>query len=231
MARRKQFTQLQSDLRAELGRNNDPSVRAADLPQIKQTLSRVYESLYREYDWPFLRQVFTRIPLAAGQRHYDFPDDLDFDRIEKVVVWHNEQPIPLIRGIELDDYATYDSENDDRSDPVVKWDVRFTDPREQIEVWPIPAGNDQELQFVGITKFIDLVDDADQCLLDDNLVVLFAAIELETNEKRRQAKIASAQSLFSRLKGRSKSATETVRLGLGSTNPPVNSRAVVRVSG
>jgi len=231
MARGKQFTQLISDLRAELGRNNDPGVRASDLAQLQQTLSQVYEQLYAAYDWPHLREVFPRIALSAGQRYYDFPDDMDFDRMEKVVVWYNSQPASIKHGIGFEDYATYDSETDDRGDPVFKWDVRWVSTKEQIEVWPIPAGNDQALQFIGIKKFVDLVDDSDKCRLDDNFVVLTAAQRLDTDKNRIAARNIALIRLEGTLKGRAKSGAETYRMGLGQANPPNNGRAVVRIAG
>lgn len=228
--RGKQYTQLISDVRAELRRNNDPGVRAADLPSIQQAIGRAYESLYDEYDWPHLRQVFPRIALSAGQRYYDFPDDMDFDRMDKVVVWRDGLPFPICRGIGFEEYAQYDSENDDRSDPVVKWDVRWVSTAEQIEVWPLPASNSQELQFVGITKFEQLVDDADLCRLDDNIVVLAAAISLETNKVAKQEKEMALVARLARVKGRSQSGSEPFRLGLGKASGRP-SQAVVRISG
>ena len=55
--RGKQFTQLISDVRAELRRNNDPGVRAADLPSIQQAVNRAYETTLSE-GVLFERRVF-----------------------------------------------------------------------------------------------------------------------------------------------------------------------------
>lgn len=231
MARGKQFTQLLSDLRAELGRNNDPGVRASDLAQLQQVLSQTYEQLYAGYDWPHLRQTFPRINLAAGQRYYDFPDDMDFDRMEYVALWRDGDPIEIDRGIGFEQYATYDSENDDRSDPVVRWDVRWVSTKEQLEVWPIPASNHQQIQFIGIKKFVDLVNDADKCLLDDNLVVLTAAQRLDTDDKRIRARAIQLARLEQTLKGRATSGGETFKLSSRPGSEKPNTRAIVRVSG
>lgn len=235
MALRKQFSQLLSDLRATLGRNNDPGVRASDLAQLQHAINLAYEQEYRDYDWPHLRRVFPRIDLAAGQRYYDLPDtsgyEMDFDRMESVAVWHNGIPIPIDRGIGFEDYATYDSENDDRSDPVVKWDIRFTGTKEQIEVWPLPAGNAQDLQFIGIRKFASLVDDSDQCMLDDQLVVLTAAQLVDTVEERMRVRDVALTRIRASLKARSKSASQPVRVGLGRKDAPNPYRATIRISG
>lgn len=92
----------------------------------------------------------------------------------------------------------------------MKWDIRFTGTTEQIEAWPIPASSANHLQFKGIKKFVRLVADADPCLLDDMLVVAFAAAELAAGQEAADAgaKLQAAQTLYSRLKGRSKGASK-----------------------
>lgn len=231
MALRKQYSQLLSDLRAQLGRNNDPGVRASDLAQLQETISQVYEQEYLGYDWPHLRQVFPLMPLAAGQQYYDFPTDMDFDRMESVVVWFNNLPVPLQRGIGFAEYATYNPALNSRVDPVIKWDVRFVTNKEQLEFWPLPASNNQNVQFIGIRKFADLVNDSDQCLIDDNLVVLSAAQLLDKDKNRLVARDKALTMLVSQLKSRAKSASPTIRLGLGKVDEPVVNRAVVRIAG
>lgn len=209
--RRKQFGQLQSDLRAELGRNNDPGVRAADAPQIKQVLSRVYEELYGEYDWPFLNVFSARIPLSAGERYYDFPDNIDLENTERVVVWYNGKPVDLTRGIDFEQYALYDSDSDDRADPALRWDVRY-DTADAIEIWPIPASDNLEIQVKGRQKFSDLVDDEDLCLLDDVLVVLSAAAEIAPDDKTIKRKLFAREKRLGAQKGRTKGGTKSFSL-------------------
>ena len=231
--RRKQFTQLISNLRAELRRSSDPAVGVSDLPSLKQTLSRVYESMYDSYDWPHLMKMFDRIQLHAGQRYYDFPDDTDYDKIDQIVIWQNNQPLPIVRGIGFEEYAQHDSESDVRADPVSRWDVRSTPTVEQFEVWPVPASGTYSIQFHGKIKFAPLVDDADLCLLDDQLVVLAAAVELLPAAKQADAqiKLAALQERSGTTKKRSKASTASVRVSLGRKSPSVISRSVVRISG
>lgn len=232
MARGRQYTQIISDVRAELRRNNDPGVRASDLPSIQQAVKRAYETLYDEYDWPHLRQVFAKIPLAAGQRYYDPTDDMDFDRMEKVVVWFNSISSELERGIGFEDYNLVDSEatTPARSDPAQKWDVRFVTTTEQIEIWPIPESNDQDLQFIGIKKFVQFVDDSDLCRIDDQIVILAAAIALETDKVAKQEKQIALAARLARVKARGKSGSKTYRLGLGQERPD-NGRVTIRIAG
>lgn len=231
MARRKQFIQLVYDLRAELGRAVDPAAGVSDLPSLKQTIARTYETLYDDYDWPHLAVVTDRVPLNAGQRFYDFPDPVEFDGVEEAVVWYNGQPLKLERGIGFEHYAAFDSDADERSDPALRWDVRHTGLREQMEIWPVPASA-QQVQFKGKIKFKPLVDEADVCLLDDNLVVLYAAVELLPRQKSgdAQIKLAAAQQRLAKMKARSKGGSTTIRIGLGgASGAPVSTRSVVRV--
>lgn len=227
---RRQFGQLQSDLRAELGRNNDPGVRASDLPQIQQVLRRTYESLYEAYDWPHLNEIHDRITMQAGERFYDFNDTIDYDKIIDAVAWYNGQPERIVRGIGFDDYALYDSENDDRSDPVQKWDVRYVAGVAQLEVWPIPASDTVTIQFEGKRKFAPLVDSENLCLIDDAIVILNAAAEIAKDDKDIKLKLRAAENRLGIVKGRGKATSESFRLGLGATEPRPRG-IVVRVAG
>lgn len=220
--RRRQFIQLLDDLRDELDISSDPAVGSSATPGLKRIIKRVYQSLYDAYDWPHLRQIFDRITLNAGQRYYDFPDDMDYDNLEESMVWWGGQPHPLTRGVGFQQYAVCDSENDIRSDPVTHWDVRKVGNKEMIEVWPIPSGTGQALQFKGKTKFEPLVDDDDLCLIDDELVLLFAAAEKLPAKKRGDIniKIAAAQARLGVVKARSQGGSSSFRMGLEGKSRP-----------
>lgn len=227
---RRQFGQLQSDLRAELGRNNDPGVRASDLPQVQQVLRRVYETVYEQYDWPHLNEIHARITVQAGERFYDFNDTLDYDKITDAVVWYNGLPERIIRGVGFDQYSQYDSEADDRSDPVERWEIRYVAGVAQMEVWPIPVTNTAAVQFEGKRKFAPLVDSEDLCLVDDALVILNAAAEIAKDDRDIKLKLRAAEARLGIVKGRGKATTEPFRLGLGGTAPR-QTGITVRISG
>jgi hypothetical protein len=220
--RRRQFIQLLDDLRDELDINSDPAVGSSATPSLKRIIKRVYQTLYDAYDWPHLRQIFDRITLNIGQRYYDFPDDMDYDNLEESKVWWGGQPHDLSRGIGFAQYAVCDSESDIRSDPVTHWDVRKVGNKEMIEVWPIPSGTGQALQFKGKTKFRPLVDEADLCLIDDELVLLFAAAEKLPAKKRGDInlKIAAAQARLGVVKARSQGGSSSFRMGLSGAPRP-----------
>jgi hypothetical protein len=209
LARNTSFGQIVQMLRNEVGRSNAAgSAGIADFDQLKQLLNRHYETLYLDYDWPHIRFISDRIALSAGQRYYNVPNTFDYERIEKMVNWVSGRPYDVERGILTTDYAINDSDNDSRAGLVLKWDLKFTGTAEQIEVWPIPSGNDQELQVTAYRKFARLVADADLCRLDDNLIVAFAAAEVAPEEEAKK-KLSIAQALYSRLKGRVKGAEKS----------------------
>lgn len=233
MARGNQFLELIEDLKADVGRSSDTSVGTDDLPVLKRQINRWYEALWYNYDWPFLKQTFDKDALSAGEQYYDYPDGLDLERIEEVIIWFNNIPYRPERGISVLDYATWDPANDERSDPVLKWDIRLTDDGEQIEVWPLPSSNSQYIQFVGYKQFATLVNDSDICYLDDTLVVSFAAAQILKRQKSEDAAdmLAFANKHLNTLRRRGKVGKRTYQMGLGQERDDrFRPQAVVRVS-
>jgi hypothetical protein len=234
MARGTQLLQLVTMLRDESGRANSVAVGIDDLPQLKQVLRRTQEHLYDRHPdgWAHLRTVFDRIPLLAGDRYYDFPDTLNFDRIEDVAVWDSSTPLSITRGIGFQEYAVYDSENDARAEPACRWDVRWTGTTEQIEIWPVPSTNNQALQFIGTRKLRALIANDDVCDLDDQMIVLFAAAELLAKSDKELAarKATLAEERYARLKGNAAKHGQRYVMGSGPDNPSRRDRVSVRVS-
>lgn len=231
MARGTQLLQLVTMLRDETGRNDSVAVGVDETPTLKAILRRWQNTLYERFPWPHLRTVFDRIPLQAGERYYDFPADLDVDRVESVAAWDSSYPRPLTRGITFREYAVYDSESDVRADPALRWDVRWTGTREQIEVWPVPASNDLELQFIGIRKCRPLVANADVADLDDHLIVLSAASELMPKGSEIAAvKAKLAADRYNTLTRNAQANAQTYRMGSGPVVEHHKGRVTVHVS-
>lgn len=233
MARGKSFISLIVDLRNELGRADDTAIGGDDLPSLKRTLNRVYETLWDEYDWPHLRGVRDKITLAAGTQFYDVPVEIDIEGIESVHVWWGGIAHPMIRGITMADYNSYDSTTSERAEPALKYDIRDVDGTPEIEVWPIPVTSAQELQIVGRRKFARMVADANLCLLDDQMVVLFSAAQILKRQKSMDWEdiFNLARARKSRLQGRVAGNDDApVRIGLGNRPGPRPHKAVVRVS-
>jgi hypothetical protein len=237
MARGTQFLQLQKMLREEVNRSSSVSVGVDDLPGLKDKLQRTQETLYDEYDWPFLREIFPLKQMQAGVRYYDFPVDagnlpLNVERVEKVVVWFGNIARPLIRGIGFPQYSVYNSANGVTSDPAIRWDIRWTGSKEQYEIWPMPAStNASQVQFEGIRQLRPLVQDSDVADLDDQMIVLFAAAELLAKQGSQSASVVLklAQARMNRMKSRV-STDEAYRMGMGDRHHENKVKIVVRAS-
>lgn len=205
MARGTQLQQLVYQLKAEVRQSTLVSSGVDDLPSLKQLLARNQEVLYDEFDWGEFKIKPTLI-LAAGQRYYDIPSTLDYNKVEMVACWTNSLPQFVDRGIGFEQLAQYNSDTDMRADPVLRWDITDVDNAPQIEVWPIPVSSTTTLQFMGWRKLRPLIADSDVCDLDDRMIVLYSAAEMleASDAKDAQSKRAMAQARFARMKGRSK---------------------------
>lgn len=212
-----QFSSLVIDLRAELRRSTDVSVGVDDLDSLKRVINGTYRRLAAKYDWPHLRKVFDKITLNAGQRYYDYPTYFDPDNVDQSVVWLGSMNMPIKKGIELESYSFLDPANDQRADPALAWDTAFTGTTTQIEVWPIPASSSYTMQFSGLMKVSKLVTDSDVCLLDDDLVVGFAAARLLKSQKSADAEyvLAEAGDHLLTLQKKPKKNSTPVQMGLG----------------
>lgn len=229
MARGTQLQQLVYQLKAEVRQSTLVSSGVDDLPALKQLLARNQEVLYDEFDWGEFK-IKPTLQLAAGQRYYDIPATLDYNKVEAVACWMNNLPSFVDRGIGFAQLAEYNSDTDTRADPVLRWDISDVDGVPQIEAWPIPASNDTKLQFMGWRKLRPLVSDSDTCDLDDRMIVLYSAAEMleASDAKDAQSKRAMAQARFNRLKGRSKGGGGVTRLN-GSYPPRDGNRGHVTI--
>lgn len=224
MARGTQLLSLIAQLRAETGRTQNVAVGVDEAENLKVILQRTQELLYEEYEWPHLR-IQRTIDLVAGQRHYDFPTDLNFDRIQDVKLKYNGVYVDIDRGILLEDYSIYDSNADtpERSFPTLKWDIRNTGSSEQLEAWPIPS-QAAKLYLFGTKNLGDLIQEADTADLDDRLIVLFAAAEILARQKSNDAKnkLSQAERRLAMLRRNSQSDSKTVQIGLGNRDRQTN---------
>lgn len=234
MARGTQLISLVTMLRAELRRSVNPSVGVEDLYELKQVLNRNYQTLWWAHDWPHLCRFFAPIALAAGQQFYDMPTGLGYERIKAAAVRFSGQYQAVTRGISFPQYAISDPADANTSDPILNWDVRFGNGvSEQIEVWPVPASNLQALRFFGYATDPKLVNDADLCLIDDNLLVLTCAAEILTGTKSADATLKGqlAQSLLAMITARTATRSPPVRIGQSPETNMANTRTTVRIAG
>lgn len=229
MARGQLLSQLVSDLRSELGRASSVAVGVDDVPILKQKLRGVQEQLYDEFDWPFLRQVFPAINLQAGQRYYDVPDEMNLERIEEIACWYSGVPHPMHRGIGFEEYSAYDSDADERADPTLKWDIRWTGTEPQIEVWPIPSSDDMTMQIIGLRTLKPLIENNQMSDLDGLMLVLYAAADLTEDDGTSKKLQARADRRYQRMKGRNDGGDGQFIYGGGKSQQARPSQAIVRV--
>lgn len=220
---------LREMLKAEARLSTNAAVGVGNVPTLDQLLRRTQTMLYDEYDWPHLQMV-TRKTLQSGQRFYDPPPEITVDRIDRVTVWYSSMPHTLERGIGADEYAAYDSAAGEKTDPVLKWDLRWTGSATQIEVWPVPVGDDMFLEFIGPRKLNALVADDDRADLDDYAIVLFAAAEIlgAAKSEDAQLKLQMAQKRINVVRGRLTGGSRPTIIG-GKTDSRPTYQTVVRV--
>lgn len=184
------LSELRRMLRAETGQSINPAQGVNAQGQYDLALARQQRELWLANDWPHLSYPVD-IALAIGQRLYDYDALMPFDAIDAAYVKNSSGKWdPVSYGIDTLCYNEY-SETD-RSWPVRRWAnrVKITSgkvvPAGQFEVWPTP---DQvgTLRFVGTAVPNALVADSDVAVLDDTLIVLFAAAEILAEQKSERA--------------------------------------------
>lgn len=183
MARGRTLGQLETQLRSLLGHERSPAAGAAFADHYKEAIKSAQEELGDEYKWPFLDCVRDK-NVGAGQRYYDFPVDLPPENITRIKALWNDQYYKLGYGIEEEDYNQYNSDDDERADPVEKWRVINTGTV-QYELWPLPATSQTGgIRFWGRKALTSLVDSHDVADLDDRLICYRAAVILLNDEKK-----------------------------------------------
>ena len=193
-----------ADLRRDLLAETNQSLNPAHALNVKaiydHQLKRTQEEQWRMFAWPHLR-LFKDVTLNAGQRYYNYPAALPFDGIDRV--WRKESVdwFTVDYGVSPATYSVFGGE-DAQQWPIRRWRnvARYdeatgkTNPTAQFEVWPVPSQNGS-IRIEGQAPLNPLVNDEDTCVLDSNLIVLFAAAELLANQKSEGAalKLQKAQ--------------------------------------
>jgi hypothetical protein len=247
MARGTQFAALVYMLRAEIRRSTAVNVGVDDLPEIKQAINRQYAIQWAATEWPFLDDYY-KLQLNIGQKLYSPPNGLyfttramTFDRIKDIAVFYSGVPQRIERGIHFEDYALFDGDLGSYSDPVLKYDIRYGNAgQEQIEVWPVPSGSAQVLKAFAKVAWAPLVSDSDLCLIDDLLVVLFAAADLlSLDESEPRVGLPPAATLRLQLatahrdvlRSNMNAGRRPIAIGQGHARPMVDTNSLVRVRG
>lgn len=209
MARGVTLGALITDLREELQQSTSPSLGQSYRATLRQKLQTTQEWLWDEFTWPFLR-LRENVSLQAGSRYYSFPANAPLEAIKAIKVKYSGRWLPVSRGITMDDYATHDSDLDERTDPVQKWDVLHTGSVEQIEVWPLPATNGtNNLRIFAQKPLAPFISDSAVCTLDSRLLLWFTASDILTKSNPEESKrfLGKGTKLLSTLQGRTSDST------------------------
>lgn len=218
---------LLNGLRAEARLSLDPAHNTNDRAAQVMHLQRVQEWLWDDHDWPFLR-VERTIPVVAGQRFYDFPEDLSLDRVEKLEFFADGAWCLLAPGIDSGCYTIRNPELGETDWPPRRWrlyeDAAETDQANtRFEIWPVPDRDldsstlDGQLKFTGIRRLQPLVADTDRADLDDRMIVLFAAAERLASAGSKDAKLKQDLALkrYAKMRGETQIVRRFRMFGIG----------------
>lgn len=188
-----QLSVLVQNLKTVLEQTTSSAIGTDDMPALKYALKSTQEMLWQKFAWPHMRLIAS-ITLSAGQRYYDVPSTTNFDRLIEAAHNYSGRPLPLERGITFDQYAAFNSDDDERSDPPRRYDlVRVEAAKPQLELWPIPATDGTKVFFRSQRNLRALTADTDVCDLDDNLIIMGAAVRRLLNNKSPSANHVRAE--------------------------------------
>lgn len=195
MARGSTLTEIVSMVKAELMLLDDDALAPGGDAVLFQQIAMQQKWLALRYAWTFLKKE-ADVTLAAGDRYYDFPqvssaDVFDLGRPITVHCEFQDRWTRVIYGITPDLYNYLNPANDERSDPVSRWQFYLPDTL-QFEVWPLPSA-EMTIRFSGQMVVPPLVVGTDTAVLDDILIAQFTAAKLAARLKQADAAALLAQ--------------------------------------
>lgn len=227
MSRGSTLATLRGLLKAEI-RDSSETNTAADA-EFNLLLSSKQRDLANQHDWPFLEHVWD-LSFAAGDRWKTIPTvdirgitcDINFERPVRVDRYFSTYYEPIDYGIGSEEYNSYDSDLNERSDPILKWRLS-TNPNEasnpnQVEIWPIPQ-TATKIRFFGQRNVQTLASDSDKADLDDRLIVYFVAADYLAHREMANATLMlqKAQQILVRLRAGYPQSETVIKLGLSSS--------------
>lgn len=196
---------LRRNLRAETGTSLNPLQGIAAQQTLDLILDRQQRELWDAYNWKHLR-IYRDIALAVGQGSYNYPTDLPFEQV--ITVWFADGLTasrwePLLYGIT----ASMIPPSGPRVGTPKRWDnvavvaSGVTNPTGQIAILPLPSVAGMLLRLEGQAAINSLVADTDKCVIDSQLITLFASAEVLANQKSEGAamKLTKAQNYLRHL--------------------------------
>lgn len=209
-----QLSVLRKMLNAECGNVLDETIAPGGVDIDNQILNDEQTFLVNQHSL-LLQKARAEIALVQGTQYYTFPTTLDIDRVEKpaYVRIGNQFRYRVDFGIGQQEYNAFDSGRGIQGTPVRRWDIVIVNGVRKVEVWPIPS-SPQTLMLAGTLPLVAMVADTDTCVIDDMLIVLFAAAEKLTRNGQpdAQAKIAKATAYLNSLKASTPSKFDSFNL-------------------
>ena len=206
MARGSTLKQVRRILRGHMGIVVDEGYNTADDSMHNQLIASKQTVLATRFQWPFLKDRWD-IMISAGVRYSllptvtirNVPGPINTDNEVTAVVQYNTRWKDVDFLIGEEDYNVLDPDQDERMDPIEKWQfIGFN----QFEVWPLPA-DQQKLRFDGWRVPMEPVSDSDRLELDDELIALYIAAELLAKQEAKDAqpKMREAEYRLNELRG------------------------------
>lgn len=171
------------DLRAEVGHSLAGGQGTNMEDTLKYYLKRTQRELYVGFDWPqFI--VDEQIDFPAGTRYLTGFQNISEEQINELWCRQGSEWYPITYGIDPMQYSLYDPDNNVQGFPIQRY--KFDDLVDGLEIWPITS-IDTRILARGQRKLPALVNDADQSLLDGQLVVLFSAANFLARQRDEDA--------------------------------------------
>lgn len=230
MARGDTLEEIVAFVRHEAGLGSNAASITDSLDQIKHHIRRCQDDLYEEFDWPFLRVRNVTKAMVAGERYYDFPATVNPLRAFSVRRSWNNDDLPIEQGIGWEQYNSLNSDDDQRNDPVQRWDWYTDGTNTQFEVWPIPASAQCTLVFDGMRPLRALTADGDVADLDGYLIALRVARRYAEGDTLKKI-IAETERREARLRGNVKGPSRVRTLVGGMAREQRPKGTIIRING
>lgn len=186
---KKTLGQLRADLQKRLGFGMSGQAGIVNSPIMDSFLQDAQEQLYQVCDWRELCSVYER-QTGQAQQFYDYPEDCNVERIQRIAVSISGQWQELVEGISLEQ----------RSVDVGNWPLAYV-RRDQLELWPVP-NELYTLRFEYVRTLGRFTDSNDRCSIPDHDVFLVALANAKAHYRQPDADRyqAQADALLIRLK-------------------------------
>jgi len=228
MARGTTLANIRALLKSEVGDAQETNDFAD--AEYNRLLSTKQKDFANAFDWPFLQHRWD-LSCPSGTRFVGFPSTdilgltnqvINVERPVLVERFFNTKYWKLDYGIASIQYNWRNSDNDERLDPIQRWqivsNVNESGQANKLEVWPIPVTN-QVVRFTGQRVVQTLSADSDTADLDDLLLVYFVAAErlMLRDQKSAMYKLNQAKEHLVKLRAGYPTSEEPIVLGRKST--------------